>query len=80
MAKQVFRKDKKQTKVLVKAGRVSAKRAFSASKALGLTVTYIENGIIYKEDAKGNKTIQNTIEKDVETPFEIKKGLILHAK
>lgn len=80
MAKQVFRKDKKQTKVLVKAGKVASKRAFSASKALGLTVSYIENGIVYIEDSNGNRIIQNTIENKVETPFEIKKGLILHAK
>lgn len=80
MSKKVFRKDVLQTKVLVKAGRVSAKRAFTGSKALGLTVSFIKDGIVYEEDANGHSTIKNYIEPSVDTPFKIEKGLILHAK
>lgn len=80
MSKIVFRKDVLQTKALVKAARVSAKRAFSGSKALGLSVSYIKDGIIYEEDSKGNTCIKSQIEPLVETPFKIEKGLVLHAK
>lgn len=80
MSKIGFRRDVLQTKVLVKAGRISAKRAFSGSKALGLSVSYIEDGIVYEEDANGNTIIKNHIESSEVTPFEMKKGLILHAK
>ena len=80
MSKIVFRKDVLQTKALVKAARVSAKRAFSGSKALGLSVSYIKDGIIYEEDPNGNTCIKSQIEPLVETSFKIEKGLILHAK
>jgi hypothetical protein len=69
-----------QTKILVKSARISAKRAFSGSKALGLSVSYIKDGIVYEEDANGNRSIKNHIEPSVDTPFKIEKGLILHAK
>lgn len=80
MSKIVFRKDASQTKVLVKAARVSAKRAYSGSKALGLTVSYIKDGIVYEEDANGSAIAVKHIEQVNDTPFELKKGLVLHAK
>ncbi|WP_374539968.1 hypothetical protein [Flavobacterium sp.] len=80
MSKIVFRKDVLQTKALVKAGRISAKRAFSGSKALGLSVSYIKDGIIYEEDSNGNTRVKSQIEPLVETSFKIEKGLVLHAK
>ncbi len=80
MSKIVFRRDVFQTKVLIKAARVSAKRAFSGSKALGLSISYIKDGIVYEEDADGNTRIKNHIEPSVDTPFKIEKGLVLHAK
>ena len=80
MSKIVFRKDVLHTKALVKAGRISAKRAFSGSKALGLSVSYIKDGIIYEEDSNGNTRVKSQIEPLVETSFKIEKGLVLHAK
>ncbi len=80
MSKIVFRKDVLQTKVLVKAARISAKRAFSGSKALGLSVSYIKDGIVYEEDANGNTSVKSHIEPSVDTPFKMEKGLVLHAK
>ena len=80
MSKIVFRRDVLQTKALVKAGRISAKRAFSGSKALGLSVSYIKDGIIYEEDSNGNTRVKSQIEPLVETSFKIEKGLVLHAK
>jgi len=80
MAKVVFRKDATQTKVLIKAARDSAKRAYSGSRALGLTVSFIKDGILYEEDASGNAVAVKQIEQVNDTPFELKKGLVLHAK
>lgn len=80
MSKIVFRKDVLQTRALVKAARVSGKRAFSGSKALGLSISYIRDGVIYEEDANGMTTIKNRIEPLTETPFKIEKGIVLHAK
>jgi hypothetical protein len=79
MAKFIFKEDINQTKALVKAGRIAAERAYKGSKALGLTVSYIKDGIVYSEDASGHVVKIKTIE-TTKPPFEIKKGLILHAK
>lgn len=80
MSRIIFRKDVPQTKALVKAARVSGKRACSGSKALGLSVSFIKNGVVYEEDANGNVIIINRIEPSTDTPFKIEKGLILRAK
>jgi hypothetical protein len=80
MSKIIFRKDTFQTKALVKASRIASKRAFKASKALGLSVSYIEDGIVYEEDAQGNTIAKETIITDKSAPFKIEKGLVLHAK
>ena len=79
-AKIIFRKDTPQTKALVKAGRVASKTANRASRALGLSVTYIKDGVIYEESSDGKVFVKHSIEEKVTTPFEIKKGLVLHAK
>lgn len=80
MSKIIFRKDVPQTKALEKAARISAKRAFSGSKALGLTITYIKDGVVYEENANGTVVATKQIEKVNEASFEFKKGQILHAK
>ncbi|MBD0724773.1 hypothetical protein B6A10_06235 [Flavobacterium sp. L1I52] len=78
--KAVFRKDILQTKALVKAGKIASDTANRASRALGISVTYIKDGVIYEETSEGVITTKKQIEDDVVAPFEIKKGLILHAK
>lgn len=78
-SKIVFRKDVSQTKALVKAGKIASKTARRASRALGLSITFIKDGIIY-EEKDGEIIEKGRIEDHVETPFEIKKGLVLHAK
>ena len=37
-------------------------RAFEKSKALGLTITYAEDGVIYEEKANGEKKVVGKIE------------------
>lgn len=77
--KTVFRKDVSQTKALVKAGKIASKTARRASRALGLSVTFIKDGIIY-EEKDGQIIEKGRVEAQIEIPFEIKKGIVLHAK
>jgi hypothetical protein len=85
---QKFKSDTKETAVLLKAGKKGASLAIRESKALGLTITYLENGILYKEYADGTKeVIQNSKEDKLAIPssskknqIKFKKGMILHAK
>ena len=80
MSKIIFKKDVPQTRALVKAALISSERAITDSKAFGLTITYIKDGVIYEENASGTVVATKQIEKAGEVPFEFKKGQILHAK
>lgn len=80
MSKKMFRKDSFQTKLLRKVGKLASSRAFRGSKAMGLTVSYIDNNTIYQEHPDGAVTIKGRMEETVELPYKVKKGLILHAK
>jgi signal transduction histidine kinase len=80
MKKVVFRKDVKQTRTLIKAARNSSKRAVIESKVLGLTITYMKDGVILEEDAQGNISIVNDTLVPKELPYKIEKGMILHTK
>ena len=77
--KRIFRRDNEATNILVKAGKLSSEDAIRSSKALGLTITYLENGWVIKETADGNKV---KVKKHalVAAPIELKKGMILHVK
>lgn len=79
-SKSFFRKDVIQTKALVKAGKIASNTANRASRALGITVTFIKDGVIYEETPDGKITKKKQIEEEIVAPFEIKKGLVLHAK
>ncbi|MGL2963433.1 hypothetical protein ACSVH2_06400 [Flavobacterium sp. RSB2_4_14] len=79
-SKFVFRKDATQTKTLVKAGKESAKNALRASRALGISVSYIENGILYEERADGQVEEIQKLAEPKEAPFTLTKGMVLHAK
>jgi hypothetical protein len=78
-AKKVFKRDYAQTKILVKAGRISAKNAIRRSKALNQTITYIDKGVIFKEMPNGSKEIIGTVE-PVTAQVKLKKGMILLLK
>lgn len=77
--KPVFRKDNKQTSALVKAAKTAAETANRASRALGLTVAFIKDGVIYEEQ-QGKVTVREHIKEEVDSTIKLKKGLILHAK
>ena len=74
---------KGETECLIKIGQSSARNAIRASKALGLPITYMERGVLYRETPDGQKEVitdssENT--KSVVTPKKIKKGMVLYAK
>ena len=77
-----FRGDAKQTSYLVRAGRTGAATAISASKALGLPIVYMENGVVVREMPNGVKEIVVHAMKDglKKSDISFKKGMIFHAK
>lgn len=77
--KKVFRQDYVQTKSLVRAAKASGQNAVRRSKALDLTITYIEDGIIYEELPDGTKKQVGQIERN-EPSVVLSKGMILHGK
>lgn len=81
---KAFRSDARQTATLIKVGRTGAANAIRASKALGLPITYLQNGVLYKEYADGTKEIieTGTVKKNgiKEGANRLKKGMVLHAK
>lgn len=76
--KAIFRPDFKQRATLIKAGRNATTKAVRVSKALGLSITFMENGIMYKEFPNGDKEVVKPKSKRVVQ--RLKKGLILHVK
>lgn len=72
------------TASLVRIAHRSSAQAVRESKALGLSITYMEKGILYKEDAEGNKVaIKSLVKKTAKRKVGsiiIKKGLVIHAK
>lgn len=77
--KIIFRKDYKQTKSLELSGKEAVSNAIRHAKALGLTISYIQDGAVYEEEANGNVTLIKIIEKK-ENPFVLTKGMVLYAK
>ncbi|MCL9808927.1 hypothetical protein [Flavobacterium luminosum] len=77
--KKIFRQDYGQTKLLVKAGTVSGHNAVRRSKALDLTITYIEDGIVYEELPDGTKKQVRIVERK-EPAIVLTKGMVLHGK
>jgi hypothetical protein len=78
--RKAFRSDSVQTNSLIKSAKTSARNAIRASKALGLTVTYIEQGAIVNELPDGTKEIIKKIETTRISLVKLKKGMIFYAK
>ena len=57
-----FKPNTAHTNLLVKAGKLSAERSIRENKALGLPITYLEDGQIIREFADGRKEIIGTID------------------
>ncbi|MFN0188225.1 MAG: hypothetical protein ACKVQV_05940 [Bacteroidia bacterium] len=54
-----FRTDFRQVASLLKIGKTAAQRAIRSSKALGLSITFMEKGVLYREHPDGTKDILN---------------------
>lgn len=74
----------KETAKLVKAGHTSSANAIRASRALGLAITFMQDGIVYKEypDGRKEKIASREIKKSIsdKKAYLLKKGMVLHAK
>jgi hypothetical protein len=76
--KNTFRPDTKQTITILKAARKSVANAIRASKALGLSITYLKNGAVIKETANGEQTTIKTTQ--TYQSSKLKEGTVLYAK
>lgn len=81
MEKTAIRKPRKaklsaESALLIKA----AKNAIRTSKALGLDITYIKKGVIYKETPDGDVTIVGNNKQAFPNRVNLKKGTVLNAK
>ena len=76
-----FKQDARQTETLIKAGKTSAIKAIRESKALELSITYMEKGVLYKEGPDGKKIAIKTLRrKKPAKSIGLKRGMILYAK
>jgi len=85
MEKTAIRKPRKaklsaESALLIKAAKKAAKNAIRTSKALGLDITYIKKGVIYKETADGKLFEIGRKKSEVTQKFSLKKGTVLNAK
>lgn len=82
--KAAFKSDARQTASLVKAGRIGAANAIRASRALGLPITYMQDGNLYREFSDGTKEMiaPDVVKKAVakKTTNQLRKGMVLHAR
>ncbi|MFY8025782.1 MAG: hypothetical protein ACOVNO_10555 [Sediminibacterium sp.] len=69
-----------ESAILIKAAKDASKNAIRTSKALGLDITYLKNGIIYKETAEGELKVVGKNKQAIPRKIILKKGSILNAK
>jgi hypothetical protein len=69
-----------EANLLIKAAKNAGKNAIRTSKALGLDITYLKKGVIYKEKANGETVIFKG-NQAIDTPkISLRKGMTLNAK
>lgn len=54
-----FRSDFKHVELLLKIGKSASTKAIKTSKALGLSITFMEKGVVYKEHPDDTSEILN---------------------
>lgn len=69
-----------EASLLIKAAKNAGKNAIRTSKALGLDITYLKKGIIYKEKANGETTVFEGNQSNITPKISLKKGMTLNAK
>jgi len=79
-----FVSDSKQTNTLIRASREASINAIKEARAMGLDITYLQDGILYREKPDGTRKEINSNRKSVSKGklgnMVLKKGMILHAK
>ena len=82
--KRMFYKQPEGIDILEKLATNSSKEAIKESKAHGLRITYLENGIVYSENPEGERTIiksrTNKIKNSKLLKFKFEKGMIFHVR
>ena len=71
-----------ESRKMISASRVAVTRAVKESKKMGLEITFLENGKIYKETPGGKRIILSKIKakSQFNSPVKLTKGMVLHAK
>jgi len=71
-----------ESRMMITASKVAVNKAIRESKKLGLEITFLESGKIYKETPSGKRIILSTITSSskVTSPLKLSKGMVLHAK
>jgi hypothetical protein len=71
-----------ESRKMVSASKIAVNKAVRESKKLGLEITFLENGKIYKESPGGKRVIVSkiTTKNHVVSPVKLTKGMVLHAK
>ena len=69
----------REEKLLVKSAKVASSKEVRSSKALGLTIKFIEDNRIVEVSPKGKKVLRKTAVTDVDLS-KLKKGMTLDRK
>ena len=69
-----------EANLLIKAAKNAGKNAIRTSKALGLDITYLKNGVIYKEKANGETVVFKGNQANDTPKISLRKGMTLNAK
>ena len=71
-----------ESRKMISASKVAVNKAVKESKKMGLVITFLENGKIYKETPGGKRIILSkiTAKPKHDSPVRLMKGMVLHAK
>jgi hypothetical protein len=65
---------------LKKIAKKSSEKAVKESKALGLSITYLKEGVLYEEFPDGTVKKIKEIKSIAASKLNLKKGMVFHAK
>lgn len=71
-----------ESRKMITASKIAVTNAVKESKKMGLEITFLENGKIYKETPGGKRIILSRLKtkSQFDSPVKLKKGMVLHAK
>jgi hypothetical protein len=79
--KPVLKSESIEVTQLISAGRKSATNAIRASRALGLEITYMKDGVVYQEKPNGDKKVLIKLEQPTQyskNKLQLKKGMVFN--